>query len=467
MLSIRDRINTLGRHGLPLTLLSAALLTSCGHDDLMTAPAAPTVTLSVAPTTISLGQSATLTWSVMNAGTCSASGAWSGSQPLSGTMTVTPTSDGTATYTLTCTSSAGMSGSAAGSSGQMSAMLKINSVYTATALVSNMAGIALHQDANLVNPWGVVAGPATPFWVANNHSNTSTLYDGAGKPLPLIVTLPANGSGTTVDPTGIVFNATQDFKVNGGPALFIFSGEGGFIAGWNQASGTNTVITYPAANGDPGGAIYKGLAIAAVGTANYLYATDFHNNRIDVFDATFTKQAWPATAFVDPNLPAGYAPYGIQAIPNGTGGATQLYVAYAKQDADAEDDVNGAGLGLIDIFDTSGQFLTHLVATGGSLNAPWGMAVAPMDFGTLSGALLVGNFGDGTINAFDPAKGTYLTTLTDPTGKPFAMPGLWGIAFGNDHSSQPHNTLFFAAGVNDEADGVYGRIDLGATPPAL
>jgi uncharacterized protein (TIGR03118 family) len=360
-----------------------------------------------------------------------------------------------------------MSGSAAGSSGQMSAMLKINSVYTATALVSNMAGIALHQDANLVNPWGVVAGPATPFWVANNHSNTSTLYDGAGKPLPLIVTLPANGSGTTVDPTGIVFNATQDFKVNGGPALFIFSGEGGFIAGWNQASGTNTVITYPAANGDPGGAIYKGLAIAAVGTANYLYATDFHNNRIDVFDATFTKQAWPATAFVDPNLPAGYAPYGIQAIPNGTGGATQLYVAYAKQDADAEDDVNGAGLGLIDIFDTSGQFLTHLVATGGSLNAPWGMAVAPMDFGTLSGALLVGNFGDGTINAFDPAKGTYLTTLTDPTGKPFAMPGLWGIAFGNDHSSQPHNTLFFAAGVNDEADGVYGRIDLGATPPAL
>jgi uncharacterized protein (TIGR03118 family) len=378
-------------------------------------------------------------------------------------MTVTPASDGTATYTLTCTSPAGMGDI----SGQMSAMLKVNSVYSVTALVSNMAGIALHQDANLVNPWSIVAGPPTPFWVSNNHSNTSTLYDGTGKPLPLVVTMPPNGGGATVDPTGIVFNATQDFKVNGGPALFIFSGEGGLLAGWNQASGTTTVIVYPAANGDTGGAIYKGLAIAAVGTANYLYATDFHNNKIDVFDATYTRQSWAAPAFVDPTLPAGYAPYGIQAIPNGAGGATQLYVTYAKQDADAEDDVNGAGLGLIDIFDTSGKFLTHLVTTGGSLNAPWGLALAPNDFGTLSGALLVGNFGDGKINAFDPAKGTYLATITDPMGNPFAMPGLWGIAFGNDHSSQPHNTLFFAAGVNDEADGVYGRIDLGATPPAL
>jgi uncharacterized protein (TIGR03118 family) len=368
---------------------------------------------------------------------------------------------------LTCTSPAGMGGSAGGSSGQMSAMLTVNSVYTVTALVSNMAGIALHQDANLVNPWGIVAGPPTPFWVANNHSNTSTLYDGTGKPLPLIVTLPPNGAGTTVDPTGIVFNATQDFKINGSPALFIFSGEGGLIAAWNQAAGTATVVEYPPANGDSGGAIYKGLAIAAVGTANYLYATDFHNNKIDVFDATYTRQSWAAPAFADPTLPAGYAPYGIQAIPNGTGGATQLYVAYAMQDANAKDDVNGAGFGLIDIFDTSGQFLTHLVTTGGSLNAPWGLALAPKDFGTLSGALLVGNFGDGKINAFDPAKGTFWATVTDPMGHPFAMPGLWGIAFGNDHSSQPHNTLFFAAGVNDEQDGVYGRIDLGATPPAL
>jgi uncharacterized protein (TIGR03118 family) len=137
------------------------------------------------------------------------------------------------------------------------------------------------------------------------------------------------------------------------------------------------------------------------------------------------------------------------------------------QDSNAQDDVNGAGLGLVDIYDTSGKFLTHLVPVGGSLNAPWGLVLAPADFGTFSGALLVGNFGDGKINAFDPATGTFLGTIADPMGNPFAMPGLWGIAFGNDHVIQPHNTLFFAAGVNDEQDGVYGRIDLGATPPVL
>jgi len=430
-------------------------------------PVAPSVSLSVAPKSILIGQSATLTWSATNAGACTAGGAWSGSEPASGTMTVTPTGDGTSTYMLTCASPANVDYPAGASSGQMSVSLKVNSVYSFTALVSNMAGIALHQDANLVNPWGIVAGPPTPFWVANNHSNTSTLYDGTGKPLPLIVTLPPNGSSTTVDPTGIVFNGTQDFKINGTPALFIFSGEGGLIAAWNQAAGTTTVITYPLPTGDSGGAIYKGLAIGAVATANYLYATDFHNNKIDVFDASYAKQSWAAPAFVDPTLPAGYAPYGIQAIPNGAGGATQLYVTYAMQDSNAKDDVNGAGLGLVDIYDTSGKFLTHLVPTGGQLNAPWGLTLAPADFGTLSGALLVGNFGDGKINAFDPATGAYWATISDSMGNAFAMPGLWGIAFGNDHASQPHNTLFFAAGINDENDGVYGRIDLGATPPVL
>jgi uncharacterized protein (TIGR03118 family) len=467
MLSVTDRMNTLGRHVLPLPLLAVVLLASCGHDDMKAPPVAPAVSLSVSPTTIAIGQSATLTWSATNAGTCTAAGAWSGSQPTSGTMSVTPTSEGTASYMLTCGSPANRDYPAGASTGQMSAALKVSSVYTVTALVSNMAGIALHQDANLLNPWGIVAGPATPFWVANNHSNTSTIYDGAGSARPLVVTLPPNGASVTVDPTGIVFNGTQDFKIGGSPGLFIFSGEGGLLAAWNPAAGTAAVVTYPAPSGDSGGAIYKGLAIAAVGTANYLYATDFHNNRIDVFDTSYAKQSWAAPAFVDPNLPAGYAPYGIQAIPNGTGGATQLYVTYAMQDPDAQDNVNGAGLGLVDLYDTSGTFLKRLVSTGGSLNGPWGLALAPMDFGTLSGALLVGNFGDGKINAFDAATGTFLGTITDPMGNPFAMPGLWGIAFGNDHVIQPHNTLFFAAGVNDEQDGVYGRIDLGATPPVL
>jgi len=237
------------------------------------------------------------------------------------------------------------------------------------------------------------------------------------------------------------------------------------LAGW--ASGATAVITYPAAAVDGGGASYKGLAIASAGGINYLYATDFHNNKVDVFDGNYNKQAWPATAFVDATLPAGYAPYGIRAFANGPSGATRLYVTYAKQDSTAGDSVWGAGLGLVDVYDTSGTFIAHLIATGGWLNAPWGLAIAPADFGTLSGALLVGNFGDGTINAFDPSSGTYWATLSDSSDHPISVSGLWGLSFGNDHQSQPHNTLFYTAGVNDEADGIYGRIDLGATPPTL
>jgi uncharacterized protein (TIGR03118 family) len=324
-----------------------------------------------------------------------------------------------------------------------------------------MAGVAAHQDPNLVNPWGIVAGPPTPFWSANNGGNgTSTLYGGDGTPIPLVVTL-----GPTFKPTGIVFNGTQDFKITAGtppaaaPSLFIFSGEGGMLAGWNQSSGTG-VVTMPGSNG----ASYKGLAIASAGGKNYLYAPDFANGKIDVFDGSFALQYWSSTAFVDPKLPAGYAPYNIQPIT--TGGATWLYVAYAKR-ADGGDGTAGAGLGLVDVFDTSGTFNSRLIDVGGWLNEPWGIALAPADFGTASGLLLVGNFGDGTINEFDPTTGKYVGTLSDANNKPISYPGLWGISFGNDKQKQPHNTLFFAAGVNDEMDGLYGRIDLGATPPAL
>jgi uncharacterized protein (TIGR03118 family) len=356
----------------------------------------------------------------------------------------------------------------------MSATLTINpaSAFSFTTLVSDTAGTgALVVDPNLKNPWGVVFGPTTPVWVANNHSETSTLYDGNGKAQPLVVNTVPNGA-VTFDPTGIVFNgSTTDFMVTSagktGPALFIFSGEGGMIAGWSPTvDRNNTVTTYPAAGGDSGGAIYKGLAIAKNGTASFLYATDFHNNKVDVFDTTFAKQTLAAGAFVDSKLPAGYAPYGIQAIANGAAGATQIYVSYAKQDADAKDQVIGAGLGVVDVFDVSGTLIKQLIPAGGALNGPWGMALAPADFGTLSNMLLVGNFGDGKINGYDPATGAFVGAITDSAGAAFAMPGLWGIAFGNDAANQPHNTLFFAAGTNDEANGAYGRIDLGA-PPTL
>jgi uncharacterized protein (TIGR03118 family) len=433
---------------------------------------AASVTLSVNPTSITLGQSAVVTWSSSSGTNCTASGGWSGSLAASGTQTVTPTTAGTDTFTLTC------NGGAYGG-GMGSAMLTVSAAtpYSLTNLVADTAGgTAATVDANLVNPWGLSI-PTGNFtaWVANNHSENSTLYDGNGKSqphaAPLVVSFAAGTSGTTFDPTGIVFNgSTSDFVVTSagatGAASFIFDGEGGMIAGWSHGVDATHAITLYA---DTGGAVYKGLAIAQNAGHAFLYATDFHNNKVDVFDTTFAKQTTSATAFTfaDPAIPAGFAPFGIQAIANGAAGATQIYVTYAQQQApDNHDNANGAGLGYVDIYDTNGQLIKHLVATG-ALNAPWGLALAPADFGSLSGMLLVGNFGDGKVNAYDPAAGTLVGTVNDSTGAAIANPGLWGIAFGNDANNQPHNTLFFTAGPNNEANGSYGRIDLGATPPVL
>ncbi len=453
-----------------LALLVGIGLAACGGGGSSAPP--PTVSLAVQPTSIALGQSAKITWSSNPGDSCSASGGWSGAEPDSGSLTVTPTAAGAITYALMCT------GGAYSGSTTQSATLTVTapSAYSFTRLVGDTAAAgALTIDANLVNPWGIAFGTTSPVWVANNATGTSTLYDGNGKPQPLasprVVALKSSASGVDFDATGIVFNSTTDFVVTANaksaPAAFIFDGEGGMIAGWAPSVDAANAVTVYA---DTGGAIYKGLAIANNGSGNFLYATDFNNGKIDVFDATFTKQA-PSDAkfsFKDPTLPAGYAPFGIQAIKNGPGGTMQLYVTYAKKNAPGDtDEAHGAGLGLVDVFDANGNLVTHLVAAGGLLDAPWGMALAPSDFGTLSGALLVGNFGDGRINGFDPTTGALLGTVSDASNAPFQMPGLWGIAFGNDADNQPHNTLFFAAGINDEADGVYGRIDLGATPPML
>jgi uncharacterized protein (TIGR03118 family) len=459
----------------PARLVPAAvalLVSSCGgygSSSNMAPPApAPAISFTVQPTTIVAGQSATLTWSAGNASSCSAAGAWSGSEPTSGNMVVTPATAGTVTYTLNCTDTVtGPYGSSTNAT--MSVTLTVNAAtaFTSRTLVADSANGSATVDANLVNPWGIAALPNFPMWVANNHSETSTLYDGNGVPqpagTPLTVHLPAGAGGVTFDPTGIVANTTADFVVSAatksGAASFIFSGEGGMIAGWSQAVDvSNAVIMYT----DSGGAVYKGLTLANNGSGNFLYATDFHNNKVDVFDATFTRQTPSATSFTfkDPNLPAGYAPFGIQALNTGPAGAVQIYVSYARQQPPQNhDNENGAGLGIVDIFDANGKFVKTLLAAGGALNAPWGMALAPADFGTLSHALLVGNFGDGKINGYDPNNGTFMGALTTASGA-FAAPGLWGIAFGNDAASQPHNALFFAAGPNDEANGVYGRLDM-------
>jgi uncharacterized protein (TIGR03118 family) len=450
-------------------LLGALVLAGCGnHDSLMSSPVVnPTpasVSISASPTTINAGQSVTLTWTASAGTSCVATGAWSGTEAASGTMTVTPTTtSGTAGFTLSC-SGGGFTGNGATANVTVNAA----SAFSVTALVADTAGVALTTDAHLVNGWGlsIAAPPGTaPAWVANNGSQTSTLYNGNGTAIPLVVTFAAG-----FKPTGVLFNpSTTDFVVTGGtsaPSVFIFDGEGGMVGGWSPTvNATQTVTMYT----DASAADYTGLAVAAKSGAWFLYAADFHNAKVDVFDTHFAKQATSASAFtfVDPGLPAGYAPFGIQAINNGPAGATQIYVSYAMQVGPANVvSAAGAGLGYVDIYDTNGQLIKQLVA-GGWLNEPWGLALAPANFGTLSNALLVGNLGDGTIHGYDPATGTYMGAVSDSTGTAIAIPGLWGIAFGNDAQNQPDNTLFAAAGPNNYANGWYGRIDLGASAPTL
>jgi uncharacterized protein (TIGR03118 family) len=434
------------------------------------------VTISVAPTSITLGQSATVTWSSSAATTCTASGGWTGAQASTGSTSLTPAASGNVTYTLTCAGAAGTYGTGPSTAASATLAVAGPSAFSHTMLDGDSAAAgAANIDASLVNPWGIAFGPTTFAWVANNHTQTSTLYDGNGRAQPaagpLVVQFAAAASGTAFDPTGIVYNGTSDFTLSSGglsgTARFVFAGEGGMIGGWAPSvDSTHVVTTFT----DAGGAVYKGLAIASDGVANYLYATDFHNGRVDVFDKNFVRQVPSATSFsfTDPTLPAGYAPFGIQALPTGTGGVAEIYVSYAQQSPPANhDNTTGAGLGLVDVYDVHGALLRHLVTTGGRLDAPWGLALAPADYGTLSHALLVGNFGDGRINGYDTATGAYIGTLGDAGGTPFAAPGLWGIAFGNDANNQPHNTLFYAAGTNNEANGAYGRLDLGASPPVL
>jgi len=327
--------------------------------------------------------------------------------------------------------------------------------YIQHNLVSDGALHADHPDAHLVNAWGIAFNPFGFVWVANNHTGTSTLYDGDGNAQALVVNIPTPTADIGGSPTGIVYNASSGFVVTGTsgscPSRFLFATEEGVIAGWSPAAdGTHAIM---AIDGSAGNAIYKGLTLSAGGSGQLLYATDFHNGKVDVFDSTFASVTLAAGAFVDSRIPQGFAPFGIQAI----GG--DIYVTFAMQDADAVDDVHGKGLGYVDVFDPSGNLIRR-IAKRGALNAPWGVALAPAGFCGASNNLLVGNFGDGHINVYDPTRGTPIGELRGTDHRPLQIDGLWGLAFGNGLANQPVNTLFFAAGPNDEANGLYGRIDL-------
>ena len=314
--------------------------------------------------------------------------------------------------------------------------------YLETRLVADTAGLgAASVDTSLKNPWGMAFGPTGVLWVSDNHAGASTLYDTTGAKRALVVAIPSSGSATGGAPGGIVYNPTSDFVIPGSTkALFIFAGEDGVISAWNAGSNA-TLVADRSANG----AVYKGLALAANGGANFLFATDFKQNGVDVFDATFHF----VKSFTDSTVPAGYGPFGIQAI----GG--QLYVTFAKQLApDNQDDEAGPGNGYVDVFNPDGTVAKRF-ATRGNLNSPWAVALAPAGFGGFSRDLLLGNFGDGRIGAYDPTTGGFIDFLRDGTGNPIVIDGLWGLTFGPSADS---TALFFTAGPDGEAHGLLGTL---------
>jgi uncharacterized protein (TIGR03118 family) len=320
--------------------------------------------------------------------------------------------------------------------------------YVANALVSDTAAtLALHHDANLVNAWGLAFNPQGFSWVANAGTATSTLYDGNGVAQSLVVTL-AQGN-----PSGIVFNGSADFVVsaNGlsGAAPFVFATLQGQISAWSPTVDATHALTV--VDDSTAGAAFTGLAIDTGAGGSMVYAADFAHASVDVFSGSFAPVT-TAGGFVDPTLPAGYAPFGIQQI----GG--KIYVTYAQPDPVTHEKV-GPGLGLVDVFDKQGNLLSHLIPAGGALNAPWGVALAPAGFGKYANMLLVGNFGDGTINVYDPSTGAMQGTLGNNDGTPIVVPSLWALQFGNDLNGQPSDTLFYTAGPASEAHGLYGRID--------
>jgi len=325
--------------------------------------------------------------------------------------------------------------------------------YRQTNLVSDLPGMAQLTDPDLVNPWGLAAGPTSPAWVADNGTDRATLYRGFvnGSPVqkvPLVVSIPGGA------PTGQVFNPTSGFLVrsgtSSGPSLFIFDSEAGLVTGWNPGVPPPPPSTQAQVGASVPDAIYKGLAIAGTASGTFLYAADFHNARIDVFDQGFNL-VHLSGGFQDPEIPAGFAPFNVQEL----GG--RLYVAYAKQDADREDEGAGPALGFVDVYSTSGQVVRHL-SEGGQLNAPWGLALAPAGFGRFGGALLVGNFGNGRINAYDPNTGEFLGRLRHEDNSPIQIDGLWALRFGNGVIGNP-STLLFTAGIDDEAHGLFGAIE--------
>jgi uncharacterized protein (TIGR03118 family) len=323
-------------------------------------------------------------------------------------------------------------------------------IYSVHALVSDTTATpAAGTDASLVNAWGLSASATSPWWAANNGSNSSTLYNGNGNKQALTVTVAGAPTGTVFNTSATDFPVTQNGKT--GAARFLFATEGGTISGWTPAVNPTAAIT--GADSSASGAIYKGLAVLN----DKLYATDFHNGKVDVFDASFK----PVTGgFTDPKVPAGFAPFGIQAL------AGNIFVTYAKQDSAKKDDVAAPGQGYVDEYSPDGTLIASVVNSGKAnapLNASWGLAMAPADFSVFGGDLLVGNFGNGRISAYIQrgSKWVYKGQLKHADGSLVEIDGLWAIAFGNGAAAGPLTSLYYLPGPGDEAHGLFGSITAG------
>jgi uncharacterized protein (TIGR03118 family) len=323
--------------------------------------------------------------------------------------------------------------------------------YTVTPLASNVT------DPDLVNGWGLARSATSPWWVADNgpdpSTSKSTLYDKVGAKQALTVNVLGGPTGAVFAGVADNFPIATTASTTLAPASFIFATEAGEIRAWR--GGSTTALVAPTTGIAPG-AVFKGLAIAQPTPGNpLLYATDFHNAQVDVFNGAW-HNVTPAGAFVDPSMPDGYAPFGIQRI------GSSIFVTYGKQDGDAHDEVDGQSLGFVDEYDLQGNLVAR-VAQRGQLNGPWGLATAPASFGRYAGDLLVGNFGDGQINAYANGNGgwQHVGTLRSPDGGKLVIDGLWALQFGNAGSNGDPNTLFFTAGPNDESDGLFGKITTG------
>lgn len=330
-----------------------------------------------------------------------------------------------------------------------------DNAYQQTNLVSDIPGLAAFTDPHLVNPWGISLSSTSPFWVSDNLTGFSTLYNGQGQPFPtsspLVVSIPSvAGQGL---PTGTVFNGTTGFTVTqgsaSGPALFLFDSLDGTISGWNPTVNLNSAVI---AVNNSASAVYTGLALASNASGTFLYAANalpssaHPHGTIDVFDQNFTPTQLQGS-FTDSHLPAGYAPYNIQTVEG------LLLVTYALPPTTTPQ----VGQGFVDVFNTNGHLIRRLISHG-PLDAPWGLVRAPGNFGRFSHALLVGNVGNGDINAFDFQTGAFLGTLKNEDGQPIQNPGLWGLTFGNGGQGGDPHTLYFAAGIDAYAHGLFGAI---------